>query len=306
MIAKDLYVGIDAGGTHIRFRAIDTAGVVQAEGIIASAPDGGPEPLATLLAPLQDMTVVSLVAGITKISRTGVKDRWETYLRRLFPEAKKIQIVPDYVIALYGGLSESLLSGEDSKGAGVVVVAGTGSVIYGEDGRGNSLRVGGRGWEYGDEGSGAYLTTEIIRRTLHALDGLQELTPLGQAICAHLDTNEPSLLGERTRQRAPEEGRGFLLPLILAHAREGDAEAQRLFVGAGGWLAAYTGACIARLNLPECVLVIPAGGVWAAGSLLIEPFETVLHRRYPNARFLRAPGSGLQGAVHLALKDAIK
>jgi glucosamine kinase len=293
-----MIIGIDAGGTSIRFQAIDNAGVLVTEGKCEAAPDGGPEPLSELLAPVLPFSVVSLVAGITKVSRTGVVARWEAHLRSQFPTISHLQVLPDYAIALAGALPE----GEQ---AGVVVVAGTGSVIYGDNGLGQTLRVGGRGWEFGDEGSGSHLTTEMIRRTIHALDGLQEITPLSKTVCETLGTNDPSQLGECARQRVLEQGRGFLFPLILKSAQAGDTEAKNLFIGAGGWLAAYTQTCIRRLQLPtppeSCdICVVTAGGVWEAGALVREPFETVLRRKYPCARCVTPHGTPLTGAVRLA------
>jgi N-acetylglucosamine kinase-like BadF-type ATPase len=297
-------IGIDAGGTSVRVRVVDEHGMLLRESRCEATPEGGPEVLEDLLKDLlSDVeSPISIVAGITKVSRAGVVSRWEAFLSARFPSAH-IQILPDYAIALWG----SLPIGERS---GVVVVAGTGSVIYGEDKQGASVRVGGRGWEYGDEGSGAHLTNEMIRRTLHALDGLQAMTPLSDALCHFLNTNDPALLGERARQRALEDGRGFLLPLILAQAQAGDREAINLFVGAGGWLATYTKACIARL-VPEthpdaCEMsIVSVGGMWHASTLLTEPFERVLRRTYPNVHLISTPGDSLQGAIRVAL-DAIK
>jgi glucosamine kinase len=293
-----MIIGIDAGGTSIRFEARDSTGALMEEGKCEAAPDGGPEPLTELLAPLLSLPILSIVAGITKVSRTGVVARWEGHLRQQFPAATHLQVLPDYAIALAGALPEG-------ERAGVVVVAGTGSVVYGDNGLGQTLRVGGRGWEFGDEGSGSHLTTEMIRRTIHALDGLQEVTPLSKAVCEELRTDDPSNLGERARQRVLEDGRGFLFPLILTHAQAGDKEAKNLFIGAGGWLAAYTQTCIRRLNLrlppAKCnICVVTAGGVWEAGGLVKDPFETVLRRKYPNVRCLNPHGTPLSGAVRLA------
>jgi N-acetylglucosamine kinase len=274
-----IVAGIDAGGTSVRVRIGDT------ETYHDATDSGTPPDFPT------DSRVTSACAGITKFTRTGIREAWEAALVARFPNAR-VTVVPDYVIAFHGGIGEHP--------AGIAVIAGTGSVVYGEDTSGNTVRVGGRGWEYGDEGSGTHLTTEVIRRTLRTLDGLDIATPLTEAVIAHLGTTEPAALAEVARQQATTVGRGFLVPLVLARAQAGDDEARNLFVGAAGWLAAYAKAACRRLNLTQDVPVVPLGGLWEAGELLSVPFLTVLHRSIPGAILLPHTENALAGAMKLA------
>lgn len=222
---------------------------------------------------------------------------WQQSLSTLFPAIPLTHrlVVPDYVVAFHGALPD---------GVGITAVAGTGSVFYGEDGQGGAVRVGGRGWEYGDEGSGTWLTTEMIRRTLRALDGLEKITPLTEAVCDSLETRQPATLGETARQRSEKEGRGFLAPLALRLAQEGNREVANLFVGAAGWLAAYCGAAKSRLNYPESapIRVATIGGMWEVGDLLLTPFREVLPRFIPEAIIVTPEAAPVVGAVRLAVR----
>jgi N-acetylglucosamine kinase len=240
--------------------------------------------------------IAAVTAGITKFTRDGITHRWQQALREMFPNAV-CDVLPDYVIAFHGAIPE---------GEGIAVIAGTGSVVYGTDGQGGTVRVGGRGWEYGDEGSGAHLTTDAIRCTLRALDGMEEATPLTDAICTALGTDDPANLAERARQRALTEGRGFLVPLILARAQEGDSEAANLFVGAAGWLAAGVRAAYRHLHFPEDkpVRIAGIGGLWSAEELLTLPFTRVIHRWIPHAVVQSPEAEPSWGAVWLALRAA--
>lgn len=237
-----------------------------------SAADGGPEALIPLVrqAELPAANVVSVCAGITKVTRAGVAADWEAALHTLFPGAV-VQVVPDFAIAFRGAIPD---------GVGVAALAGTGSVIYGEDGRGGAVRVGGRGWEFGDEGSGAWLTTEAVRRTLRAVDGLEEISSLQERVAAALGGGDAGVLGEAARRRAADEGRGFLVPLIAAAAQEGDREALDLFVGAAGWLGAQVRAAVERLTFHAGapIPVATVGGLWQIGDPLLHPFTRVLSR----------------------------
>ena len=297
---RSLVLGVDAGGTSLRVRIADARtgeAVGAAEGM--AAPDGGPGTLSPLIsaalrqANIGPEAIGAVCAGITKISRGGVPESWGASLATLFPLLfpGQCRIVADYVIAFHGAIPG---------GIGVAVVAGTGSVIYGEDGQGGAVRVGGRGWEFGDEGSGAWLTTEAVRRTLRALDGLENSTPLTEAVCQLLGTREPAALGEAARAHAASEGRGFLVPFLLDKARAGDPEAVNLFVGAGGWLAAYVRAVANRLQLPQTATIATIGGLWEAGDLLRDPFQTVVHRWLPDARIVAPDAAPVVGATRLA------
>jgi len=288
------YIGIDAGGTSVRLIAGDLPPLEA-----RAADDGGPEPLEALVPRWRALRperpgeeAVCVCAGITKITRGDMQARWEAALARHFG-AGRCLVVPDYVSAFHGAIPG---------GVGVAVVAGTGSVVYGENAAGEALRAGGRGWEYGDEGSGAHLTAEMVRRTLRTLDGLTEPTSLTEAVCSALETADPAALGQAARLRAAAEGRGFLVPLALERARNGDQEARDLFTGAAGWLAAYARAAVTRLGLADApeVPVATVGGLWEAGELLTVPFAKVLTRWVPGA-YVRAPDAApVVGSARLA------
>ncbi len=295
-----MVVGIDAGGTSVRVvvaRVCEDDTRTEASG--PADPDGGPAPVAFLLsralaeAGTGVADVRAVCAGVTKVSRPGVIAAWKAELARLLPNVDNDRrlVVPDFVIAFEGATGGARPS--------VAVIAGTGSVVYGEDEKGNAVRVGGRGWEFGDEGSGAHLTADLMRRTLRALDGLADPTPLTQAVCAFLGAQEAGEVGRRAREQAEQNGRGFLVPLVLDQARAGDEDAKNLFVGAGGWLALQTRAAAARLALdPDATFpVATVGGLWSAGDLLLRPFAAVLARWLPQARIAAPAAAPVEGAV---------
>jgi glucosamine kinase len=295
-----MVIGIDAGGTSVRIVLAKTeTGKVVAEASAAADADGGPEAVARLWRKIDTRSgsevVGAVVAGIAKITREGVRKRWETALSDMFLEAA-ISIVPDYVAAFHGAIPD---------GCGIMVISGTGSVAYGENSEGAFCRVGGRGWEYGDEGSGSHLTTEILRRTLRALDGIEVLTPLQEAVCASLDTSDPDLLGGAARQRAEAEGRGFLAPLVLEMARSGDEEAANLFIGSAGWLSSLVWCVHRRLGLApeEATTIATIGGLWEAEDLILPTFRRLIARRMPGASVVPPNSSPVLGAVRMARRS---
>ena len=289
--AQGFLAGIDAGGTGVRACVVDSAGAVVWEEESRADPDGGPAPALALLRGA-NLPLASIAAGIAKITRTGVEASWRDALAALAPQ---VSVVPDYEIGFWAAAPE---------GVGVAVLAGTGSVAFGRNPSGESIRVGGRGWEYGDEGSGAFLTEALVRRTVRAREGLSAISPLQREVCTFLGATDAGALALAARERAAGEGRGFLAPLILDLARAGDDEARNLFVGAAGWLATLAGAALGRLGFApdDAVEVYGVGGLWRAEELLAAPLAEVLRRRYPGAVFQVSTAAPVSGAVRLAAR----
>ena len=289
-------MGIDAGGTHVRAALADpeTREPVGDTVTIAANASGEPPDLPTASG------VTSVCAGIAKYTRPGIAAAWGTRLRETYPGAI-VQVVPDYEIAFHAGVPG---------GSGVCVVAGTGSVAYGENPEsGAAARVGGRGWEWGDEGSGTWLTTEMVRRTLRALDAQAPATALTHAVCAELETTDAAILAQVARDRAGETGRGFLVPLLVRLYTGGDREAHGLFTGAGGWLASLGTVTATRLSFGtgDSVTFAAAGGVWeAGGSTVRQAFETAVRRKFPASVFVFDAPEPITGAVRLAAKHGIR
>src|ERR1700692_472856 len=66
-------------------------------------------------------------------------------------------------------------------GPGVIVIAGTGSIAYGRDPLGTTLRAGGWGFAIGDEGSAHWIGRSAVSAVLRAAD----LTGENSADCTH-------------------------------------------------------------------------------------------------------------------------
>ena len=278
---------IDAGGTTVRFRLECDGSLVHDDWSIPASPDGHPP---AFLSGLHQPDVV--VAGITKVSRPGVVDAWKRALELHFPVAQHV-IVPDHELAAAASIDRS---------AAVMLLAGTGSLACVFDGN-TLLRVGGRGWEYGDEGSGAFITTEAVRRCVRALDGMLPTTPLLNRIADVAETTDAGAFATWARSQADFDGRGFLLPLIAEAAAEGDRDAINLLHGAGGWLArlAHTAHQKVASNT-DIIHVRAVGGLWETGPFIQDATVAVLQKWYATVDFHRFAGSHLSGGRRLAAK----
>ena len=85
-----------------------------------------------------------LVVGAAGAGREPERDELRTALRNE-NIASHVMVTTDIEVALAGAFAD---------GPGIVVSAGTGSVAVGRDRKGARHRMGGYGWQMGDEGSG--------------------------------------------------------------------------------------------------------------------------------------------------------
>ncbi|MGC9106366.1 MAG: BadF/BadG/BcrA/BcrD ATPase family protein [Thermoprotei archaeon] len=162
-----ILVGVDAGSTKTKAVAYSCDGSFVGEGL--SGP-GNPHDLGLTEA---KRNVVDAVMKATK----GVKPDYvvigfagmdtaedEIAFSQFFADVgKRTESVHDSVIALFS---------ETFGGPGIVVIAGTGSVVVGYDGK-SFRRIGGRGWLLSDEGSAYWVSVNALRWMQRVFDGLE-------------------------------------------------------------------------------------------------------------------------------------
>jgi len=169
----------------------------------------------------------------------------------------EIEVVGDLLIALEGAFGE---------GAGVIVIAGTGSVAYGRNAQGKTARAGGWGFAVSDEGSAHWIARSAVTSVLQAIDQQTDHRKDSQASAAALSLFHDLKSAWRLRSLdefvlAANSGPDFaaLFPAIQAAADAGDALAQRVLSQAGGELSRLAGIVIRRLFTGQDAASL---GVW--------------------------------------------
>jgi glucosamine kinase len=172
---------------------------------------------------------------------------------------------------------------------GGIVVVGTGSVGWAIV-KNQSYRVGGWGLPLSDEGSGAWLGGEALRRVLWARDGRIAWTPLLRALFVDFNNDPHAIV--RWGQLATPRDLGAFAPHIFEFASRGDPTAVELMQAA----AFHVDALAARLIALGADRIALVGGCakfvkqWLGESTtshLVEPL-----------------GDALQGALHIARSAA--
>ncbi len=208
--------------------------------------------------------------------------------------AGKVEVVGDMVVAL-----EAAFGG----GPGVIVIAGTGSIAYGRNAAGRTLRVGGWGFAISDEGSGYWIGRTAVMAALRACD--EEATdnvPLLQSIMTfwHAQTREQIVLAANA---SPPPDFAALLPLVIAVADSGAPLAREILTKAGAELARLSKIVIPRLFPDaESVPVAMSGGVFRNSALVRQVFYNSLRSEYPNVAVNATVIEPVRGALELARK----
>ena len=131
-------------------------------------------------------------------------------------------------------------------GPGIVVVAGTGSVVLGAAEDGRRLQVGGWGGVMGDEGSGYHIGVSALRAIAAAADRRGPPTALTAAALDLLDLDRPRQLATRA-ESATKADIAALAPLVIHTARSGDAAASAVVRRALDALGDHLSAAIREL-----------------------------------------------------------
>lgn len=177
---------------------------------------------------------------------------------------------------------------------GVVVIAGTGSIAYGENAQGESARAGGWGYIYGDEGSGFDIARQALRAALREYEGWGPRTALTPALVELIGAvNANDGLHRLYTAEWPRARVAELAITVDRIASEGDPIATEILRGAAQQLAMLA-ASVRRLISNEAPIRMSwIGGVFQS-QILLERFRTLalLDSNTEAGPPLRSPAAG--------------
>ncbi|RLF00960.1 MAG: ATPase [Thermoprotei archaeon] len=208
--------------------------------------------------------------------------------------AEKNFVVHDSVIAIYGATG-----GE----AGIIVIAGTGSVAAGIDDEGNYVRVGGWGPLLGDEGSAYMIGREALARALKAYDGRGEKTSLLNRIKEKFGLSQvEEIIDVFYRKGVSVTEVASLAKIVSEEALKGDSVAIDILRKAAEEIGIHIEAVYRRLNMSGRVDVALIGGVFRAGELVLGPLRSYLSRKGIEVNLTKPRYPPAVGALIIALK----
>jgi len=177
-------------------------------------------------------------------------------------------IQADDIIVTHDG--RIALSGAMNGGPGMIVIAGTGSIAFGESAAGETARAGGWGYVYGDEGGAFDIARHAVRAMLREHEGWGAHTALTPALLEATETRDANELIHRLyTPEWPRSRVATLAPVVDQIAESGDPVAIDLLNSAAQHLALLAAAIrrqLFRENEPSRLAWI--GGVFGSATLL--------------------------------------
>lgn len=282
-----MFLGVDGGGTKTSYALIDADGLVRARHVgpsVSHLAQGFARATDVLLdgirATLQkaalapaDLTYAFL--GLPSYGEDSATTAQMDSMPALLLDVARYRCGNDMVCSWAGSLACA---------DGISVIAGTGSMAYGEY-AGRTARAGGWGELIGDEGSAYWIAREGMNVFSRMSDGraprgpLYELVRARVGIAVDLDLCA-QVYGEDVSARSAFAG---FAPLVHEAAQAGDAQAAEIFRRGADELVQCVRAVRRSLQVPDEVVlpVSSTGGVFQNGGLLLDAFRAALTHAHP-------------------------
>lgn len=218
--------------------------------------------------------VICCLAGV------GGKLRW----KKTFKLIEKLNLAKN--IILESDVMASFMSTLMGK-RGVIVVAGTGSIVFGIDDENKRVRVGGWGYLINDEGSAFFIGREAIRHALRALEGREKTKLLHEV---------PSYFKVKTIEEVVDliaigkikvNDIASLAPLVEKLAMEGDEVSYKIIDMATNELLDMVKCALSKMKLKELNIGL-SGSVLLKSKLIRKIFIRKIKREWNNA-IIREP-----------------
>jgi N-acetylglucosamine kinase-like BadF-type ATPase len=234
----------------------------------------------------------AIVVGAAGAGTDEVRRAAEQMLAQTVGETTRVRVTTDGEIAL-----EAAFPGGQP---GIVITAGSGSNAFARDAHGTIRRVGGLGWQIGDEGSGYALGRAALAAVGRALDGRGPLTALAERLTVAAAVEGPEGLAPWARSATPR-GIAALARTVAEVAEAGDAVATGLVADAAADLAAHVHALLPHLGNVSPVPVAFNGGLLRPRSVVRNALLRLLRERNEQLALVEVPVDPPVGALHLAL-----
>jgi glucosamine kinase len=302
------YLGVDGGGSK-------TACVLGDESSILATAVSGPSNITRVGEVLARESLHDAIRqacaeariGSRQLRRTCVgaagagREEVAAIVRKMVAEVVpgEIEVVGDMQIALRAALGE---------GPGLVVIAGTGSIAFGRDGKGKTARAGGWGFGISDEGSAHWIGRAAVAALLRAADesGDGRETEQSSTIFREMKSTWKVESFEQLAGAANSTPDfAGLFPAVLAAGCEGDELAQSILRLAATELARLAGLVVRRLfqERQGAVPMAMAGGVFRHSALIRELFYNEIRTAHPHAVLNSEVVEPVHGALEMARRS---
>jgi N-acetylglucosamine kinase-like BadF-type ATPase len=298
-------LGIDAGGTKTVCLLADANGAIisEARGAGANLHVAGELAVEKVLHEVMERAIgdrgiapAAICLGIAGVDRDDEERTVRAIMRRIGLKARTL-VANDALVALVAGAGDA---------PAIVIIAGTGSIVYGRNANAEAARAGGWGHMIGDEGSGYWIGREALTAVMRAADGRGPGTQLTADILRHFEVSDVSRLPRIVYDREqPRMAVAALGPLVQTATDRRDPVATVILERASEELVVAARSVATRLEMRgDAFTFYLAGGVFRVVPWLADQLPARLAEVAPRCQVELLDREPALGAVWLALAEA--
>lgn len=297
------YLGIDSGGTKTSVAIADD------DHLLALVTEGGASPTRYDAPTVRKNLHAGIEAACYKAGISPTEVSFGCVGSAGMSVDSQRELVESIIREIVGGqlivIGDMLVAHEAAffGAPGVVVIAGTGSIAFGVNERGEMVRAGGWGPSVSDEGSGTWIGRKAVSGLLRALDA-GDSTVLANSIMEtwHVRTHEELV---RKCNSANHNDFARLFPAVQLAAGEGDVISRDIMTQAGMELATLGKVVARRLwSRQQRVGVAMAGGIFHHSATIRQAFYHYIKAERADSQLRLTTIPPVIGAVVMARRLA--
>lgn len=300
---KKFVIGVDGGGT----KTITALATIEGK-ILKLVKTGSSSPRNIGIKKATDNIVISIrkvlkrdkeiastfiglpsVAEEFKVKKKEIREELFKRIPEIFKG--KVEIGSDQEVAFRSGSYQK---------DGVLVIAGTGSVVCGWKGK-KQVNVSGWGW-LADEGSAFFIGQKTFQAIFKDLDGRGSKTLLTKLIFKELKLKKKEDLVSFIYSKNPTETVPLLSIICEKASKKRDKVAKSILIEAARELSLGANTVIKRLNFKFLKFpLVLVGGIFKS-DIVVKEIKKEIKKIAPNAKFVLVENKIVSGAVKLAIE----
>ncbi|MDN5338727.1 MAG: hypothetical protein PWQ20_1797 [Thermotogaceae bacterium] len=300
------YIGIDGGGGSTRFALIDEKREILGhltlekginyhlygvESVYETINEGVEKLLGKAKVDLKDVKGIGAsVSGVDSSRPKDVEIFKNIFLR--ISNFEKMSISNDAIGALWGATED---------GNGIIVINGTGAIIYGKNNE-QIERFSGWGYLLDDEGGGYWVATEGVKKILHFRDGLISKPSFYEDVLNYFGIEDPSSFVYVYYQEFSKRRIAGAAKIIIEAASNGDEIAKDIVEKGLRWCSRGVKVLAQKLNMIDKPIITYGGGLFKSGYYR-EVFEKILKEEFSDFELLEPKHDAAVGAALMVLNS---
>lgn len=229
--------------------------------------------------------ITAVCAGIAGARHEKDRQYIKKELRKKFPGIN-FSVYPDTAIAF-----AAIFSRNDTNCG--ILIAGTGSILYYINSKGEIKRVGGWGRFIDDEGSGYWIGREALNRAVKCFDGRANKTLITEALKKNYNLSDSTIIKEVYHNKFEISKAA---KIVFGCAEQGDKESIKILQEAAELLAEH----LHPFKNNKAVIAL-CGSLFTKEKLLEKYFRKIVKEKYPGLKLIKPKRKSVWGAVEIAI-----